>query len=276
VALSGVDTEFGDRPIRNARRMHSIEEVHLVRSLLEEGLNDCEISRRTGIPRGTVRDWRHGKIPRAVSSSAAELSCKQCGHPAHEFSSLAQLGYVYLLGLYLGDGFIAKHPRTYRLTIFMDRAYPRIAAECGEAMRRVMPTSKVGVLRRPNEQLDEIYSYSKAWPCLYPQHGPGMKHLRRIELTDWQRQLVKADPRPLLRGLIQSDGSRHINTIRHPKKTYKYPRYEFTNRSADIKGIFCSACDLLGIDWRVMNAKTISIARRESVALMDQFVGPKQ
>jgi hypothetical protein len=87
--------------------------------------------------------------------------------------------------------------------------------------------------------------------------------------------LIDTDPRPLLRGLIHSDGSRHVNTIKHPKKTYRYWRYEFTNRSADIKAIFCSACDLLGIGWRVMNAKTISIARRESVALMDQFVGPE-
>jgi RNase P subunit RPR2 len=88
--------------------------------------------------------------------------------------------------------------------------------------------------------------------------------------------LIEADPRPLVRGLIHSDGSRHINTIRHPKKIYRYSRYEFTNLSTDIKRIFCSACDLLGIEWRVMNAKTISIAKRESVALMDEFVGPKR
>ena len=27
-------------------------------ALVEFGINDCEISRRLGIPRGTVRDWR--------------------------------------------------------------------------------------------------------------------------------------------------------------------------------------------------------------------------
>jgi hypothetical protein len=65
------------------------------------------------------------------------------------------------------------------------------------------------------------------------------------------------------------------NTIRHPKKTYSYPRYNFTNRSDDIRGIFCDACDLLGIEWRVMNSWDISIARREAVARLDEFVGPK-
>ena len=75
--------------------------------------------------------------------------------------------------------------------------------------------------------------------------------------------------------MIHSDGSRSVNTIRHPKKTYVYPRYEFSNRSEDIKRIFCSTCDLLGIEWRVMNAKTISVARRKSIAVMDGFIGPK-
>jgi hypothetical protein len=29
----------------------------------------------------------------------------------------------------------------------------------------------------------EVASYSKHWICLFPQHGPGRKHDRRIELT---------------------------------------------------------------------------------------------
>ena len=54
-----------------------------------------------------------------------------------------------------------------------------------------------------------------------------------------------------------------------------YPRYQFSNRSEDIKALFCEHCDLLGIEWRVMNRHTISVARRDSVALMDSFVRPK-
>jgi hypothetical protein len=185
--------------------------------------------------------------------------------------------YRYLLGLYLGDGCITSHARgVYRLCITLDRAYPGIVRECAAAMAAVMPTSKVNVIQRPHEQTDEVLSYSKAWPCFVPQHGPGKKHTRKIELVEWQRRLINTDARPFLRGLIHSDGSRHINTIRHPKQTYRYPRYEFTNLSEDIKAIFCDACDLLRIDWRVMNRKTISIARRDSVAVMDEFVGSKR
>jgi hypothetical protein len=121
-----------------------------------------------------------------------------------------------------------------------------------------------------------VQSYSKQWPCLFPQHGPGRKHERRIALADWQQRIVDAHPDQLVRGLIHSDGSRHINRIKHPKRTYEYVRYEFTNRSDDIKRIFCNACDALGVQRRVMNRDSISVARRASVARLDEFIGPKR
>jgi hypothetical protein len=196
--------------------------------------------------------------------------------PEHDFRDLPRSSYLYLLGLYLGDGCITEYPRTYRLTIYLDRAYPLVVRECSDALAEVMPTSKPGLFQRRHELTDEVYSYSNAWPCLIPQHGSGKKHLRKIELMDWQWQLARQEPRQFLRGLMHTDGCRSINTIKHPKKTYVYPRYQFCNLSDDIKHIFCRTCDLVGIDWRVMNAKTISIARSESVALMDEFVGPKR
>jgi hypothetical protein len=64
--------------------------------------------------------------------------------------------------------------------------------------------------------------------------------------------------------------------VRHGEKLYTYPRYNFSNASADIRKLFCDACDLLGIEWRVMNARNISVARRASVARLDEFVGPKR
>ena len=55
-----------------------------------------------------------------------------------------------------------------------------------------------------------------------------------------------------------------------------YPRYMFSNRSRQIHGIFTEHLDLLGIEWRWSNDHTISIARRDSVAKLDAFVGPKR
>jgi hypothetical protein len=55
----------------------------------------------------------------------------------------------------------------------------------------------------------------------------------------------------------------------------EYLRYFFTQVSDDIRRIFTNTCDQLKIQWRQSNWKTISIARRESVALLDEFIGPK-
>ena len=199
--------------------MRSVEEVREVLALIERGLNDGEISRQTGTPRGTIRAWRNGNVPKAIVAAVTGISCVICGHPAHDYAALPRPGYMYLLGLYLGDGCIVRVGRVYRLVIVLDRRYPRIVSECCRAMAKVMPSSGVGVQRKGNDQADYVSSYSKAWPCLSPQHGPGRKHDRRIYLSCWQQALVDADPRPLLRGLIHSDGSYSVNTIRHPKRT---------------------------------------------------------
>jgi hypothetical protein len=59
----------------------------------------------------------------------------------------------------------------------------------------------------------EVTSLSKHWLCRFPQHGPGRKHERKIELTPWQQELVDLDPRPLVRGLLHSDGCQVPNWV---------------------------------------------------------------
>jgi hypothetical protein len=184
--------------------------------------------------------------------------------------------YAYLLGLYLGDGHLSEHPRSHRLRIHLDRSYPQIIAECAAAISLVMPRNVVQVQERRDGFVNEVSGYSQHWPCLFPQHGPGMKHARAIYLASWQREICDRYPHRLLRGLIHSDGCRSLNTICGPKKTYVYPRYEFSNRSDDIRGIFCEYCDKVGVEWRRMGRWNISVARRDSVALMDTFIGPKR
>ena len=164
----------------------------------------------------------------------------------------------------------------YRLSLALDARYPVIVGEAGAAASLVMPTSKVSVRRRGGGGWIEVTSHSQHWPCLFPQHGSGPKHKRRIALSDWQRGIVDRYPCRFLRGLIHSDGSRSMNTIRHPKKTYAYPRYTFTNHSNDIRRLFCEYCDRVGVEWRRMNRWNISVGRRDSVARMDRFIGPKR
>jgi hypothetical protein len=240
------------------------KEVATVLALAAEGLNNCEIARRTGIPRATISDWRLGRRP---NFDRARGTCAVCrGEP----SALPQAPYTYLLGLYLGDGCLAAHPRgVYTLRVSCASRYPELIRLCELAMTRVL-SNRVG--RVEQEGYVEVYSYSKHWVCLFPQHGPGRKHERRIELAGWQQDLVDLDPRPLLRGLLHSDGCRVLNWVNGTP----YPRYHFTNVSPDIRAIFGRACDALGIEWRPHNRWSLSVARRGSVALLDGFVGPKR
>jgi hypothetical protein len=91
--------------------------------------------------------------------------------------------------------------------------------------------------------------------------------------------MVDKHAEELIRGLIHSDGCRVTNKIRRrvkgQERAYEYPRYFFTNASDDIRELFTDALDRLGIAWRQSNPRTISVARREAVARLDEFVGPK-
>lgn len=90
---------------------------------------------------------------------------------------------------------------------------------------------------------------------------------------------MSIQPKALVRGLIHSDGNRHINevtrTLSSGAKTYRYPRYMFTNASSDILGIFTDALDELGVHWTQTTARDVSVARHEDVSFLDTFVGPK-
>jgi hypothetical protein len=81
------------------------------------------------------------------------------------------------------------------------------------------------------------------------------------------------------RGLFHSDGCRAINRVRRPLKDgdrwYEYPRYLFENHSADIHRLCGQALDRLGVAWRFSRPTTISVARHDAVARLDEFVGPK-
>jgi hypothetical protein len=259
--------------------MRTQKEVDEVLALVAQGLNNCEISRRTGIPRTTVRWWRDGRIPGTVARNRRADCCQSCGHPPHDFEGFHSAGYAYLLGMYLGDGYIVASRRgVYRLSIYCDTRYPRIVEEIAGTLLTFTPSRHVSVEYFPDGsrgRVCRVGAYSKAWPCLFPQHGPGRKHTRPIVLEPWQRGLVDAAPEALLRGLLHSDGCRSLNRIRGRDRWYEYPRYTFCNVSDDIRGIFCEACDQLGIPWRRMNARNISVARREGVARLDEFVGPK-
>ena len=177
--------------------------------------------------------------------------------------------YAYLLGLYLGDGMLSAGRRdVWKLRITLDAKYPGIVERGRRAIADVSGRL-AGGYARPG--CIEIYGYWKHWACLFPQHGAGPKHTRPIRLDSWQSAIVAAHPSEFLAGLIHSDGCRCLNRV----KGYAYPRYFFSNLSADIRGLFVWACHLVGVECRPSNARNIAVSRRASVEILDALVGPK-
>jgi hypothetical protein len=191
---------------------------------------------------------------------------------------LVSRAYVYLLGLYLGDGNLSFTGRTYQLRLTLDSRYPEIIDSAAAAVREVVPHGRVHVRARGGAQIVEVGW--KGWPELLPQHGRGPKHTRPIVLGAWQDALVDTHPREFLRGLVHSDGCRVLNRftveLTSGRRSYAYPRYFFTNRSSHIRGLFCEYCEQLGVRWTRSNDRTISVAERRSVALLDDFIGEKR
>ncbi|GAA4219025.1 hypothetical protein GCM10022220_54730 [Actinocatenispora rupis] len=253
--------------------MHPPEKYASAILLRDSGTPLAEIARQLEVPKGTVAHWLYGVRARQMAArrrSAPVRRCAGCsGDPAHLADAPA---YAYLLGQYLGDGHLVTSARVPVLRVYCALDYPDIIDECRRAMLRVHARS-VSVV--PRRGCVAVQSYSTHWPCLFPQHGPGMKHQRRIELADWQRGVVDTWPEPFLRGLIHADGCRSLNTVVTRGKTYRYPRYFFSNESVDILRICGEALDRVGVEWRFTRRNCLSVARREGVARLDSFVGAK-
>ena len=251
--------------------MHPQITVDLARLLSKQGLIDREVAQITGVSISAVRKWRTGS--RRAPGRERKRDCPRCsGRP------LDEPAYAYLLGLYLGDGCLTRGRRdVYALSIACCDDWPGLLAAAKSAMSAVMPTSSVFSVRRIG--MTEVKSTSKHWPCLFPQHGPGRKHLRKIELADWQRVIVERYPGDFARGLFHSDGYRGVNRVCRrwdgAEHWYEYPRYLFVNNSADILRLCGETLDRLGAEWRFSKPNTISVARKEAVARLDKVVGPK-
>jgi hypothetical protein len=231
------------------------------------GVPFADIHRQLGLSRNTVGCWLYS---RRSDAKRADKRCPQCDRPRRRIDN--PLSYAYLLGQYLGDGHLLTTQRVPLLTITCDVRYPGLMHEVSHAME-ACGASTVGFQERTGCM--SVRAHWVHWPCLIPQHGPGMKHTRKIELVHWQQDVVNAQAESFLRGLFHSDGSRFANRVVRNAKAYTYPRYTFVNKSADIMRLCQHSLDQLSIAWRMARPDSLSVARRESVARLDEFVGPK-
>jgi hypothetical protein len=253
--------------------MYSRAIVDTALVLSSAGVLDRENAQICGVSVKAIRYWRTGRRRAANYDRRSAPLCPRCYR-----TTINERAYAYLLGLYLGDGHITRGRRdVYALWLYCCDDWPGLMTAASEAMSAVMPASKVFRVQRTG--CTAVKSTSKHRPCLFPQHGPGLKHTREIRLEPWQQAIVDAFPADFVRGLFHSDGCRCINrvraTLRSGSRWYEYPRYFFSNKSLDILGLCGATLDQLGVSWRLSRPDTISVARREAVARLDEFVGPK-
>ncbi|MGW1542834.1 transcriptional regulator [Streptomyces sp. NPDC002309] len=257
--------------------MYDLDTRERALALVAQGRSLNSVSKETGISRAAIRSWLTRITP---LSGRQHLHCSLCGPTAEPPAD--REAYSYLLGLYLGDGCISPGMRSgYFLRIACADSWPGLIAACAAAVEAVNPAGRS--YRVQAVGYTSVVGYSRHWPCLFPQHGPGKKHRRPIALEPWQQEIVDTHPWEFVRGLIHSDGCRVTNwttrTVGGERRRYEYPRYFFTNVSGDIRRLYTDTLDGLGVEWTQCTRDgipfNISVARSASVALLDAHVGPK-
>lgn len=206
--------------------MHAETTYDGVVALLSVGLSDYEIARRTGVPRATVRNWRIAATPpaRLIRSRLAET-----------WRVNDEGAYCYLLGVYLGDGTVCcRRGFTPWLQVVNDCLYQQISQEVCRAMEATFPGVRSHAYRWSIRGSVGLTVRHPGILKAFPQHGPGRKHLRRIQLDHWQRDLTHKHPASLLRGLIHSDGCRVKNRFKTKLPSGRVAEYRSRSTSSRI------------------------------------------
>lgn len=241
--------------------------VELVRS----GRRPVDVAAELGVSSTSVYTWLHAAAPELIRRAEP---CFRCGPPP---SGPPDRGiYAYLLGVYLGDGWIHQDARgIWRLSLYCADAWPGLIDAAETAARTISGRRPV---KAPKPGCTEVKTFWNHWPCVFPQHGPGRKHERAIVLAPWQADVVAEQPGSLLRGLFHSDGWRG--------RTWRCATQQRASSATAIRGTSSRTrartsvgsaltLDSLAIAWRPVGPWRIAVSRREAVAALDEHVGPK-
>jgi hypothetical protein len=105
-----------------------------------------------------------------VPSKAVRALCEHTfvrDRPADTYS------YAYLLGAYLGDGYIGDTGRGFQLVISLDAIYPEIVEECRAAIVLNLPATRPRANPHAVHRSVRVTAGCKKRPHLFPQMGPG-------------------------------------------------------------------------------------------------------
>jgi hypothetical protein len=110
--------------------------VDMVLRLSAIGILDRENARICDVSIASIRNWRSG---RRHAVTERQRQCPRCNG-----RDMDESAYAYLLGLYLGDGYISRGRRdVFALEIACCDDWPGLMAAARRAMSDVMPASSV-------------------------------------------------------------------------------------------------------------------------------------
>lgn len=263
----------------------TIDQIREVRRRLELGETRNQIASTMNLKWKRVDYWMRMNEARITQlEEVMDLKSIQC-----RFESDCGYHYSYLLGCYLGDGYLNPQGKyTWKIRITTDEKYPELIQYQRNALQNVCGNSHV--VKHTNAGCVDVFAYNKNLPCWFPQHGKGRKHTRPIVLEKWQQEIVDNYPWEFIRGLYHTDGSRYIQK----QNERQYLRYNLTNSSKDIIDLFASTCDKVNIRYVISSRLnqyaglivktaatqpttkwTLTINRAEDVKEMDRRLGPK-
>lgn len=216
-------------------------EVREILRLHNDGISQNKIHKILGFDRTTIRQIL--KDPEDYINKSI---------PEFDILNIDRKVYAFVLGVYLGDGYIVKTHRqnVFKISIYCDAKYKNILEDISQSLEILFPNSKAMRIRHTSDKCIAVYLYSSHLLKLFPQHGIGRKHERPIVLEDWQIDIINEFNEDFLKGLIYTDGCFYYSG--------KYERCNFTNKSMDIMNLCSESMKKLNINHkiRIKNANT--------------------
>ena len=186
--------------------------------------------------------------------------------------------FSHLLGLFAaGGGYDAEQQR---LSLRFGQAAPFVVSGAVASLVLTAPGRPVRWALSVPDRADVLSCAWSEWERLLPA-----ALLRREEhacagclLGPGHRALAEREPHAFVRGLLEAGGRRVVNRgVRRRRDgtsvEYAYPRYLFTSADALARGLLCAGCEQIGVRWTQSRPRTISVAERTSIELLDSFVG---
>lgn len=250
--------------------MYPLATVKIAKTLSDLGILDRENAAICGVSVAAIRHWRRG------SRRSGDQDAPRC--PRCYGRQLDEIAYAYLLGLYLGDGHLTVSKNgVWALSISCCDGWP------GSWRKPAWPCPRSCPPPRYSPLPERAAPRSRAHPstgcaCSRSMGQAGNTSAKsswsRGRRRSWQSTLATSRAAfSTLTAAGRSTGSGGRSRTATGGTSTR--AISFVNHSADIHRLCGQALDRLEVLWRFSKPTTISVARRKSVARLDQFVGPK-